>query len=396
MLSKARFSGQTAFLLTMIVLATVLRMPITGVGSLVSTIRDDLGVSNTVMGVLTSVPMLVFAVVSPLAAAVCRRWGMGRTILLALGLILVGELVRSYTDSVGLFGGTAVLAAGIGTINVLGVALIKLRAAPERVGAVTSLYSTTMAATAAISIALSVPIAVRFGWRHALAAWSWLAVLAMAVWGVQHKRPENQVPAAAEEQTGMLRRLLRSPLAWQMTVFMGAQTLFFYCVTGWFPTILQSRGFSVDEAGLAASMLQLLTLPFTFLVPFLCGRIRPVVLTAAANAAITAGLLLFVFCPTHGLHYAALAIMAMGMGGIFSLCNLFFSLRTRSAAETTALSGMAQCVGYILAAVGPVTMGRLFDRTGSWYPPLMFLFVMLVVNVVSSQLSARERYLFER
>lgn len=396
MCKNSRLSGQTAFLLTMIVLATVLRMPITGVGSLVSTIRDDLGVSNTVMGMLTSVPMLTFAVVSPLAASACRKWGMGRTVLFALVLILAGELVRSYTNSAGLFGGTAILAAGIGTINVLGVALIKLRAAPERVGAVTSLYSTTMAGTAAVSIALSVPIAVRFGWRHALAAWSGLAVLAIVVWGIQHKRPENQVSAAAGEQTGMLRRLLRSPLAWQMTVFMGAQTLFFYCVTGWFPTILQSRGFTVDEAGLAASMLQLLTLPFTFLVPFLCGRVRPIVLTAAANAAITAGLLLFIFCPTHGLHYAALAIMAAGMGAIFSLCNLFFSLRTRNAAETTALSGMSQCIGYILAAVGPVAMGRLFDRTGSWYPPLIFLFAMLVVNIVSSQLSARERYLFDR
>ena len=394
-MKRLAWSGQTAFLITMIVLATVLRMPITGVGSLVSTIREDLGASNTVMGMLTSVPMLVFAVVSPLAAAAGRKWGMGRTILLALVLILAGQLVRSYTGPAGLFGGTAVLAAGIGVINVLGVALIKLRAAPERVGAVTSLYSTTMAATAAVSIALSVPIAVRFGWRHALAAWSWLAVLAIVVWGVQHRRAENQVPAVAEGRSGMFRRLLRRPLAWQMTVFMGAQTMFFYCVTGWFPTILQSRGFTVDEAGVAASMLQLMTLPFTFLVPFLCGRVRPFVLTAAANAAVAAGLLLFIFCPARGLHYVALAVMAVGMGAIFSLCNLFFSLRTRNAAETTALSGMAQCIGYILASVGPVTMGRLFDLTSSWYPPLIFLFAILVVNIVSSQLSARESYLFE-
>ena len=394
-MKRSAVGGQTAFLLTMIVLATVLRMPITGVGSLVSTIRDDLGTSNTVMGMLTSIPMMVFAVVSPLAAAAGRKWGMGRTILLALVLILAGQLVRSYTGPIGLFGGTAVLAAGIGTINVLGVALIKLRAVPERVGAVTSLYSTTMAATAAVSIALSVPIAVRFGWRHALVAWSWLAVLAIVVWGVQHWRPENQVPAVAGEQAGMLRRLLHSPLAWQMTVFMGAQTLFFYCVTGWFPTILQSRGFSVDEAGVAASMLQLITLPFTFLVPFLCGRVRPFALMVAANGAVTAGLLLFIFCPTRGLHYVAMAVMAVGMGAIFSLCNLLLSLRTRNAAETTALSGMAQCIGYILAAVGPVVMGRLFDLTASWYPPLIFLFAMLVVNIVSSQLSAREGYLFQ-
>lgn len=395
MKNKAELGGQTAFLLTMIILATTLRMPITGVGSLLSTIREDLGVSNTIMGFLTSVPMMVFAVVSPLAAAAGRRFGLGRTIMAALILIFAGELLRSYTNAVGLFGGTAVLAAGIGVINVLGVALIKLRAAPERVGTVTSLYSTTMAGTAAVTIALSVPIANLFGWRNSLAAWLWLVVLAMIVWGMQFRHPENQSPASSGGQTGMLRRLLRSPLAWQITIFMGAQTMFFYCVTGWFPTILQSRGFSAQAAAAAASMLQIITLPFTFVVPFLCGRIRTVYLMAASNAFTAAGLLLFIFSPTYYMHYAALAIMAVGMGAIFSLCNMFYSLRTRNAAETTALSGMAQCIGYVLSSFGPVTMGKLFDLTGSWYPPLIFLFAMLVVNIIASQLSARERYIFD-
>lgn len=394
MSQKTKQSSQTALLLTMIVLATTLRMPLTGVGSLLSTIREDVGVSNTIMGMLTSVPMLVFAAVSPLAAVAGRKLGMGRSILAALCLILAGELVRSYTNVAGLFGGTAILAAGIGIINVLGLALIKLRAAPEKVGTITSLYSTTMASTAAITIALSVPIAARLNWRHSLAAWAWLVVLALIVWGVQYRRPENQMPASAGEKTS-LKRLLRSPLAWQVTIFMGTQTLFFYCVTGWFPTILQSRGFSVDEAALAASMLQLITLPFTFIAPFLCSRIRPFHIMIASNAAVTIGLTLFIFASGKGLHYAAMAIMAVGMGAIFSLNNMFYSLRTRSAADTAALSGMAQCFGYILAAIGPVTMGKLFDLTGSWYPPLIFLFAMLVVNIVASQLSARERYLFD-
>lgn len=394
MSQKPGMTRQTALLLTMIVLGTTLRMPLTGVGSLLTTIREDLGVSNALMGMLTSVPMLVFAAVSPLATLAGRRLGMGRTILGGLILILVGELIRSYTNAVGLFAGTALLAVGIGTINVLGIALIKLRSTPERVGATTSLYGTTMASTAAVTIALSVPIANVVGWRHSLAAWAWLVVLAIIVWGVQHRRPENQLPASAGPRSS-LKRLLRSPLAWQVTVFMGAQSMFFYCVTGWFPTILQSRGFTVDEAGLAASMLQIVTLPFTFLIPFLCNKLRPFHLMIAANSAVTVGLLLFIFSPSKGLHYAAMVIMATGMGSIFSLSNLFYSLRTRNAADTAALSGMAQCLGYLLAAIGPVTMGKLFDLTGSWYPPLAFLFAMLVVNIISSQLSARERYLFD-
>lgn len=394
MSKKARLSEQTSFLLTMAVLALVLRMPITGVGSLLTTIREDLGVSNTVMGVLTSVPMMVFAVISPLAAFIERRFGMGRSILSALLLILTGELVRSYTNAAGLFVGTAILACGIGMINVLGLTLIKLRAAPEKVGAVTSVYSTTMASTAAISIAASVPIANALGWRTSLAAWVPLAIVAIAVWGLQFRRPENQL-SSGSRQNPSLKRLLHSPLAWQITLFMGCQTMIFYCITGWFPTILQSRGFSVEQAAGAASILQLTTLPFTFLVPLLIKRLPLPLITGASNFAIIAGLLLFILNPSFSSNYVAIVIMAIGMGGIFSISNLCYSLRTRNAADTAALSSMANCFGYVIAAVGPAAMGRLFDFTQSWFSPLLFLSTMVVINIVFSQLSSRERYLFD-
>ena len=394
MRKKFRLSEQTSVLVTMAVLALVLRMPITGVGSLLTTIREDIGVSNTVMGILTSVPMMVFAVISPLTGLIARRCGMGRSVLGALCLILAGELVRSYTNAAGLFAGTAILACGIGMINVLGLTLIKLRAAPERVGTVTSVYSTTMAATAAISIAASVPIALVLGWRNALAAWVPLAVLAIAVWGIQFRRPENQLPSAAREKPS-LKKLLRSSLAWQITMFMGAQTMIFYCVTGWFPTILQSRGFTVEQAAVVATILQITTLPLTFLVPILSRRIRLPILSGASNLFVSVGLLLFILNPAPFANYVAVVIMAVGMGGIFSVSNLCYSLRTRSAADTAALSGMANCIGYVVAAFGPPVMGRLFDFTRSWIPPLLFLAAILAVNIVFSQLSARDRYLFE-
>lgn len=391
---KTRISDQTAILLTMAVLALVLRMPITGVGSLITTIRADLGVSNTVMGILTSVPMMVFAVISPLTTLVARRFGMGRSILSALILILIGELVRSYTNAAGLFIGTAIMGCGIGIINVLGLTLIKLRATPERVGMVTSIYSTTMATTAAISIAASVPIALALGWRNSLAAWVPLAVLAIVVWGIQFRRPENQLPSNSQQRPS-LKKLLGSPLAWQITLFMGAQTMIFYCITGWFPTILQSRGFTVEQAALAATILQITTLPFTFIVPILIRRIRLPILLGASNFFVSAGLLLFILNPSPLSNYAAVMIMAVGMGGIFSVSNLCYSLRTRNAADTAALTGMANCFGYVVAAFGPPVMGRLFDFTQSWLPSLLFLAAILVVNIIFSQLSARDRYLFE-
>lgn len=394
MQTKNKLNEQTSFLLTMAVLALVLRMPITGVGPILTTIREDLGVSNTVMGLLTSVPMMVFAVISPLAAVIERKIGMGRAILSALILILVGELVRSYTNAVGLFAGTAILACGIGMINVLGLTLIKLRAAPERVGMVISVYSTIMAATAAISIAASVPIANALGWRTSLAAWVPLAVLAVIVWGLQHRRPENQLSHKNEQKTS-LKRLLRSPLAWHVTLFMGAQTLIFYCVNGWIPTILQSRGFTIEQSAVAATVLQVTTLPFTFIVPLLLKRVRTSVAIAVSNLAVTVGVVLFILNPGPWANYTSIMILSAGMGGVFSICNLTYSQRTRNPADTAALSGMANCFGYVVAAFGPSTMGRLFDMTHSWLVPLLFLLAMVIVNNIFSQLSCRERYLFD-
>lgn len=392
---KVGQSGQTAFLLTLVILATTLRMPITGVGTLLPTIRAELGVSETTMGLLTSVPLLVFAVISPLAAAAERKLGMGRTILASLGLILIGELVRSYTNAAGLFLGTAILACGIGGINVLSLALIKLRSAPERVGITTSVYSTTVSITSTIAVSVSVPIALLLGWRHALAVWAVLALLAIVIWGGQHRRPENQMPAASNQQRTSLKRLLCSPLAWQVTVFVGAQALIYYCVSGWFPTILQSRGFSDVEAGMACSMLQIITMPFTFLVPFLCSKIRPSHIMAGTNTMIAGGLLLFILAPNHAVNYAALAIMGVGLGAVFSMSNMCYSLRTKNAADTAALSGMANCIGYLIGAVGPTMMGHLYDFTTSWVPSLLFLAAIVVVNIISSQLATRERYLFD-
>lgn len=386
-------AGQAVLILTVIMLASNLRLSITGVGSLASFIRADLGISNTVMGVLTAIPMVVFAIVSLLASPLAARLGLGRTIFAGLWFILGGILVRSFTTAAGLFLGTALLSVGIGLLSVLCVALMKQRSAPKQLGAVTSAYTTTMSLGATVSIAASVPLAHLLGWRGALAVFGLVTAVSLAVWGPQCGRPENQTPPAVPGEGGGIRRMVRSPLAWELTIFTGAQALLFYCINAWWPTILQSRGFSVDEAALAATLLQAVSIPSTFLVPLLCGRFRPMWVLVGFNAAYLAGMLLFFFAATPQMHYFAILWLAVGMGSSISFYNLFYNLRTRSAAEASALSGMSLAVGNLMAAVGPILMGALFDALGSWTPPLLFLLAALGVTIVFSQLSARERFI---
>lgn len=389
-----RRGGQAALLLTIIVLAVNLRTPITGVGSLVELIRADLEASNTVLGLLTTIPMVVFAVVSLLAAPLAARLGLGRTIFLGLWLILGGMLVRSFTTVQGLFLGTALLSVGIGLLSVLCVALIKQRCTGGSLGLATSAYTTAMSLGAATAIGSSVPLAqaAGLGWRGALAAPAVITVVSLCIWAPQYSRPENQSPPAASGEEGSLRRMLRSPLAWQLTIFMGAQAVLFYCISAWFPSVLHSRGFTVEEAALAATVLQLVSIPATFLVPLLCGRIRPLWVLAGFDAAYAAGMAVFFFAGTRPTHYIGIALLAVGMGSSVSFCNLFYNLRTRRPSEAAALSGMAQAAGNLMAAVGPVLMGRLYDATGSWTPPLLFLGAALGVMLIFSLLSAREKF----
>lgn len=388
-------NSQIAFLLTIMILAASLRTPIAGVGSLLSIIRTDLAASETTLGVLTSVPLFVFALASPLAAMAGRRLGMGRAVLGSLCIVVVGVLIRSYTNIAGLFIGTAILAFGIGSVNVLCLTLIKLRSAPSKVGMATSLFGTTIAVTSTASVAVSVPIAKALGWRHTLAIWLALVALAIVVWGVQHRRPENQMPAQANTQTVSLKRLLSTPLAWQVTVFVGCYALIYFCVAGWFPTILQSRGFSMESAAMSTSMVQVIAIPLTFIVPFLCNKFRAFHITIITNVVIIIGMALFILAPNRTLTYVALVIMGMGMGSLFSLSNLTYSLRSRNASEAAALSGMSNCVGYLIAAIGPTAMGQLYDATQTWLASLLFMGAVLMINAVASLLAMRERYLFE-
>ncbi len=376
-----------------ILLACNMRAPFTGVGALTALIQSDLALNHAAMGMLTTIPMMVFAVVSLTATPLAERIGLGRSLVLALLLVLGGELIRSFTTAAGVFVGTAVLCMGVGLENVLVVSLIKLRF-PHNPAPPTSAYSTTMALTSCISIGSGLWLAqtLGLGWRGALAAWGVLAAAALAVWFPLSSRPENQL-ARQEGEKGCTLRLLRTPRTWELMVFMGSQSMLFYCLTAWGPTILQAKGFTLEQSAAAATFLQLVSLPITLAAPLLTRRFPVRRMLMLLNSLFLAGVVIYYLGNSLPVCYLGMLLLAQGMGSQFSFCLLFYSLRTRTAAQASALSGLAQCGGYLLAAVGPVLMGWLADSTGSWDLPMVFLIAALLVMWAASLRSAREGYI---
>src|SRR5215216_4342086 len=243
---RSRLQG-VLLVLGIVLLAANLRSALTSVAPLIGQIRTDTGISSGVAGLLTTLPLLAFGVLSPIAPRLARRFGMERVLLASMLVLAAGILLRSVGAEVALFLGTIVLGAAIAVGNVLLPGLVKGEF-PERVGLMTSTYSSALAISAAIAAGVSFPLAdqVGIGWRASLGSWALLALVAAVAWLPQMRsaRPANASPAGPQGVNGPW----RSALAWQVTLFMGLQSLGYYVVLTWLPEILQ------EEAGISASL----------------------------------------------------------------------------------------------------------------------------------------------
>jgi CP family cyanate transporter-like MFS transporter len=375
-----------------VLLAANLRPALTSVAPLIGQIRTDTGISNGVAGLLTGLPLLAFAVLSPIAPRLAHRFGMERVLLASLLVLAVGILLRSAGVVAALFLGTAILGAAIAVGNVLLPSLVK-REFPERTGLMTSTYTTALAVSAAIAAGASFPIAyqVDLGWRGSLALWALLALVAAVVWFPQIRSadPANASTGTSRGVTG----LWSSVLAWQVTLFMGLQSLGYYVVLTWLPQILQEEvGVSAAQAGWLLALAQVVVIPAMFLAPVLAD-IRPsqysvVVVAVTLTGAGTLGLLVASSTATA----LWIVLLGLGQGACFSLALTFFALRAPDSEHAAALSGMAQSVGYLLAAGGPFLFGLLRDVTHAWTVPLTLLVAVTVCLLITGLGAARDAY----
>jgi CP family cyanate transporter-like MFS transporter len=378
--------------LAIVLLAANLRPALTSVAPLIGQIRTDTGVSNGVAGLLTGLPLLAFAVLSPIAPRLARRFDMERVLLASLLVLAVGILLRSAGVVAALFLGTAILGAAIAVGNVLLPSLVK-REFPERTGLMTSTYTTALAVSAAIAAGASFPIAyqVDIGWRGSLALWALLALVAAVAWFPQIRSadPANASTGTSRGVTG----LWGSVLAWQVTLFMGLQSLGYYVVLTWLPEILQEEvGVSASQAGWMLALAQVVVSPAMFIAPVLADR-RPSQYSVVVAAVTLTGV------GTLGLLVAAstatvlwIVLLGLGQGACFSLALTFFALRAPDSEHAAALSGMAQSIGYLLAAGGPFLFGLLRDATHAWTAPLTLLVAVTVCLLITGLGAARDAH----
>ncbi len=376
-------------LLGIILIGSTLRAPLTSVGSLIPLIRDELAVSNALIGTITTLPLLAFAIVSPFVPKVAKRFGMEKTIFFSLVLLILGIILRSITGVASLFIGTGIVGIAIAFGNVLLPGFIKM-SFPLRIGLVTGLYAVFMNLFGALASGLSIPIASikNFSWQGALAAWALLVLVALIVWLPQLKT-ERDLEISQQNKPKQV-NVWKSLRGWQVTFFMGLQSLMFYTSLTWLPEILQMNGYTAYEAGWMLSLMQFALIPLTFIMPIIAGRMKSQSFLGVLTGAMFILGILGLLQGSPFMIILAVLLLGVASGSAFSLSMMFFTLRTEDGYAASELSGMAQSFGYLLAAIGPVLFGFLYDYFTDWTASLIMLLSVSVLITLFGYLAGRE------
>jgi CP family cyanate transporter-like MFS transporter len=380
----------TALLLVAVLLvAANLRPVVTSLGSVLDVVRGSLHTTSAWASVLTALPGLCFGLAGFLAPPLARRLGLARAIAAAMALLTVGALVRVLDGPSVVLGGTLVACAGIAVCNVLMPVVVK-ESYPHRIGLVTGLYTAVLQFAAAAGSVLTPPVAAAAGgWRPALGQWGLLAAVGTLGWVVATRHGARR-PVVAQD-SGPRRSLLRSPLAWAVTGFFGFQSMFAYEMMGWAPQVLMSAGVSRGEAGAMAAVISVLGVPMSLILGPIAARQR-------SQTGWLVGLSLVGATGVVGLLVAPGAApwlwsVCAGLGmGVFAIAVALIPLRTRTSADTRALSTMSQGIGYLLAAIGPLAVGLLHGATGNWTAALVVMLAGIAVQIGFGFFAGRPSY----
>ncbi|WP_350561626.1 MFS transporter [Psychrobacter sp. CAL346-MNA-CIBAN-0220] len=375
----------------MILLGTNMRAPIVALGSIAPVVQDALNISETQIGWLGAVPMLTFAVGALIAPTIGKRFGLENTLIAMIVFLTIGMIVRTIIPTwIGFLTGTVILTLAIGFANTLAAPVIKQRT-PNHIPLVTGLFSLTMTVTAGLVAGVVLPLSEYIGWQWALGSWSFLGIFAIIIWIFLRLRlgsSNNQTAALATLGSSDI-SMWRTPFAWQIAIFMGLQSLLFYTVASFLPSIWVSKGLPAVIAGQMGSVFQFMA-PLSILsLTWLVNRGRPIqALAVFASILNVIGILGITFLSTD-LAWLWSGIMGLGCSAIFTLSMMLFSLRTYTANQASELSGMAQAVGYIIAFFGPLGTGWLHQATGSWDLPLLIMLILMIGNVGVAWLVSR-------
>jgi CP family cyanate transporter-like MFS transporter len=389
-LIEDRPKGSTRLIAVVAVLLAAfnLRLAVTSVGPVLNEVRGALGMSATVAGLLTSVPVLCFAVFGLAAPRLASRVGAARVILAGLAALTVGLVVRPYVPVTALFLLFSVVAlAGIAVVNVLLPVIVKEQF-PGHVGAMTGFYSVALNAGASLAAAATVPISHAFGgWRIGLLCWALISLVALPSWFPLLRDRAHEV---REEAPAPDVRVSRSPVAWALAVFFGLQATGAYVMIGWLPQMYRDAGLSAERAGVLFAVASVLAVPMSFLLSAITGRLP-------SQSGLAALLALCGIAGWAGMWWSPAAapwLWAVLLGisnAAFPLVLTMIALRGRTPAIVVRLSAFAQGVGYLIAIPGPILIGFLHDRSGGWRVPLSLSIALMVPQLLAGLAAGRNR-----
>ncbi|WP_404324493.1 MFS transporter [Cytobacillus firmus] len=372
-----------------------LRPAITSVGPLIGAIRDETGISNSAAGLLTTLPLVAFALLSPFVPRIAQKLGSEWSILFGLTILGAGIAARSLGMLPPLYIGTVLIGLGVGLCNVLLPGMVKEKF-PQKVGLLTGIYTFSMGICAGLAPGFSIPLAenLGLGWRLSLGVWTILILIAIIVWLPQIR--ERKKKTAAPKVSAPKGSIWSSPIAWQVTLFMGLQSMVYFSATTWLPEILHSQGREIAAAGWMVTVLQFSGLPVNFIIPVLADRLPN-------QKGIALGIGLFTFAGLMGLlmnvnaiiSNISIVLLGIGLGAAISHSLTLIGLRAENAKQAASLSGMAQSVGYLLAAAGPILIGSLYDLFHSWTVPLIFLMIITAIFTISGIGAGRDQFVLQ-
>lgn len=382
-------------ILAIVFIASTLRAPLTSVGPVVDEIKQVMEINNSVAGILTTIPLIIFAIVSPFVSKVTARLTMSRTILYSTMLLIVALYLRIAGDFTLFLIGTVILGIAIAFGNVVLPSYVKWYF-PMQIGLATGIYSGTMNFTAGLGGGLSFPLSeiTPLGFRLSLSFWILFAIIAIILWipkarkGVQL---EKAMAMAEQQDIPKKVTITKSKLAWMVALTMGFQSMVFYTVVAWVPSILVDRGLDPSTAGYLLMLNQFSQVPMTFTFPIIASKLKDQrILVVIITVLFLVGFSLF-FTQSLVLLIIGIIIAGLAMGACFSLCMTFFSIRARTSDGSISLSGFGQSVGYLIAAVGPFLIGYLHDATESWDSGIIALIVMSVLFFIFGYPAAKNK-----
>lgn len=370
------------FVLGIVLIGTVLRSPFTALPTILGDIAQGLGVEVSSLGILTSLPLLMFALFSAFASRLAQKIGLEHLFTYCLLLLTVGSVIRIFNLPL-LYLGTLIIGASIAIFNVLLPSMIQANQ-PQKISLLTTLYVTAMGVSTAIASYLSVPITQASSWKSLILVLSFLCLVTLLVWLPNHRHNhhlENQKEKQVKEN------ILKSKDVWAIIIFGGLQSLLFYTSMTWLPTMAVSAGISNSDAALLASIFSLISIPFSMTVPSLTTRLsdghRQTMLAIISIAGMT-GIAMLLYPSSNFLYWLVVHLLiGTACSALFPYLMVCFSLKTSSPEKTAQLSGLAQTGGYILAAFGPTLFGYSFELFQSWIPAVLALLAVDIIMTVS-------------